>query len=169
MAIYVWTGIGAGKTTSSLGVALRTVAHGKKAVIVQFMKGRKDTGEFLIKDKLGPLYEIFQFGSEEFVDLKNPSEDDKKKAEEALAFAEKKMLEEKPFLLVLDEVNIAMSFGLIKTEDVLKLIKKCPEGVNLYLTGRFCPREVMEAADYVTEFVSLKKPEKMVATEGIEY
>ena len=111
MAVYVWTGIGGGKTTSALGAALRTVAHGKKAVIIQFLKGRKDTGEYIIKDKLAPLYEIFQFGSECFVDLKNPSDDDKKRAQQALDFAKEK-IKEKPHLLVLDEINIALSFDM---------------------------------------------------------
>lgn len=168
MTTYVWTGIGGGKTTSALGAAMRTVAHNRKAVIIQFMKGRKDTGEVLIKDKLAPFYEIYQYGSEKFVDLKNPSPEDIKRAQDAFDFAKEK-IKEKPHLLVLDEINLAMSFNLIKTEDVLNFIEVCPKEVNLYLTGRFCPREIMDKADYVTEFVNLKQPEEMTATEGIEY
>ncbi len=168
MTTYVWTGIGGGKTTSALGAAMRTVAHKRKAVIIQFMKGRKDTGEYLIKDKLAPFYEIYQFGSEKFVDLKNPSAEDKQRAKDAFEFAKEKV-KERPHLLILDEINIALSFSLIDLQDVLNFIEVCPEEINLYLTGRFCPREVMDKADYVTEFVNLKQPEEMKATEGIEY
>ena len=166
--VYVWTGLGAGKTTSALGVALRTVGHGMKAIVIQFLKGRKDIGEYKIKKKLAPNYEIYQFGRPGWVDLHNPSKQDIKMAQEGLKFAEK-CLKKKPDLLVLDEINYAVAFGLVPVKDLLKLLDKVPEKTSVYLTGRFAPRQIMERADYVTEFVPLKMPKKIIARKGIEW
>ncbi len=105
-SIHVITGRGFGKTTSALGVALRCAGHrGKRAVIVQFMKGRKNVGEYKIAKRLSPNYDIHQFGSPNFVNLKHPSEIDRKKAQEGLRFAVAILMKKKPDLLVLDEIN----------------------------------------------------------------
>ena len=164
--VIVYTGEAQGKTTASLGVALRSIAHGKRVVIIQFMKGRKDTGEYLIKDVL-PNYEIYQFGRKEFVDLSNPDDEDKRLAREALNFAKKK-LKEKPFLLILDEINIACHINLIPIEDVIDLIKSKPEETNLILTGRYADEKLIELADIVTEMKEVKR-ESVDAVEGIEF
>lgn len=166
--IYVWTGLGAGKTTSSLGVALREVGHGNRVIIIQFMKGRKDIGEYKIMKRLSPQYEIYQFGRKGWVDLHNPSEEDKNMAAHGLEFAEK-CLRRKPALLVLDEINLAMAYGLLGAKEVLKLLDKAPKQTSIYMTGRFAPLEIMERADYVTEFVCLKRPKEIFAKKGIEY
>jgi len=169
--IYLYTGTGAGKTTNALGLALRSLGHGHKVVIIQFMKGRKDIGEVLIKEKLGELkdlYEIYQFGREGFVDLKNPSEEDKKLAREGLEFARKK-LREKPHLLVLDEINLACAIGLVPTEEVLSLLKEVPEETDVVLTGRYADFRLAEAADFVNEVLPTKMPEKIVTKKGINY
>jgi cob(I)alamin adenosyltransferase len=167
--VYLWTGNGWGKTTSSLGVALRAMGHGYKTVIVQFMKGWGDAvGEYKIRKKLAPLYEIEQFGRKEWIDLKNPSKADKDLAKKALAFAAKKA-KEKPFLLVLDEVNLACAVGLVKTEDVLKFLDKVPASVHVYLTGRYAPPKLIWRADYVNEVVMVKGPKKLKGEKGIDY
>src|SRR3972149_8661403 len=99
--VYLYTGTGGGKTANALGLALRSVGHGKKAVIIQFCKWRKDTGEYLIKDKLGDLYEIYQFGREAWLGkeaktaefggekfkVESIVDSDKDHAKKALAFA----------------------------------------------------------------------------------
>jgi cob(I)alamin adenosyltransferase len=168
--IHVITGTGAGKTTSSLGVALRSLGWGKKVFVVQFMKGRKEIGEYKVKELLGENYEIHQFGRVEFIDLKNPGAEDKALARQGLAFAKEVIIEKRPDLLILDEINYAMSYNLIGIEDVLALLKEIPDqGMDVYLTGRFCPREIMEVADYVTELVELKRPGQLSAKKGIEY
>ena len=164
--VIVYTGEAQGKTTASLGVALRSIAHGKRVVIIQFMKGRKDTGEYLIKDVL-PNYEIYQFGRKEFVDLSNPDDEDKRLAREAINFAKEK-LKEKPFLLILDEINIACHINLIPIEDVIDLIKSKPEETNLILTGRYADEKLIELADIVTEMKEVKR-ESVDAVEGIEF
>ncbi|PAV12060.1 cob(I)yrinic acid a,c-diamide adenosyltransferase [Methanosarcina spelaei] len=168
--VYLYTGEGEGKTTNAFGLALRAVGHGYSVIIVQFLKGRKYIGEYKIKDRLAPEYEICQFGREEFVDFKNPIPLDYELAEKGLEFA-KKALKRKPRLLILDEINLAAHFGIVKTEDILKLLEKIPKETTVVLTGRRAPEELIKRADLVTEMRLIKHPfEKNVpAREGLEY
>ena len=166
--IYLYYGSGGGKTTNALGLALRSVGHGRKVVIVQFMKGRKDIGEYKIAKRLGPEYEIHQFGTEDWVDLKNPSANDRRKAQEGLAFA-KKALADAPNLLVLDEIGLAAHCGLIDTRDVLDLLRNIPEKTDVVITGRWVPKELIDRADFVNEVTDVKHPEKIPTVEGIQY
>lgn len=166
--IYLWTGHGAGKTTSALGVALRCIGHKQKVIVIQFMKGRKNIGEYLIKNKLKPYYEIYQFGRKGFVNLKKPSEEDKKRAKKALEFAKKK-LKEKPHLIILDEINLACAIGLIDTKEVIKFLNKVPKKVNIYLIGRYAPKELIKKADFVNKVEEVKHPKYWKAKKGIEY
>ncbi len=157
--VYIYTGGegGEGKTTNALGLALRAVGHGYSAVIIQFMKGRKYIGEYKIKDRLAPEYEIHQFGREEFIDFRNPVPLDYELAEKGLEFA-KEALGKKPRILVLDEINLAAHFGIVKTEDILKLLEDIPEETTVILTGRRAPEELVERADLVTEMKFVKHP-----------
>ena len=165
--VIVYTGDGQGKTTASLGVAMRSVAHGKKVVVIQFMKGKKDTGEYLIKNVFPGNYEIYQFGREEFVDLRKPSDEDKRLARKGLDFAREKM-REKPFLLILDEINIASHFNLVSVDDVISLVREKPDETNLVLTGRYADERLIEVADMVTEVREVKR-KKVECVEGIEF
>lgn len=166
--IYLYTGTGAGKTTNALGLALRELGHNQKVIIIQFLKGRKDIGEYKIKDRLGPNYEIHQFGTEEFVDPKNLRPIDYKLAREGLKFA-RKALKRKPNLLVLDEINLAAAGGLVSTEKVIELLKDIPKKTNVVLTGRRAPKELIDKADFVNEIVDVKHPKKLPTTRGIQY
>ena len=85
--IHLYTGSGEGKSTNAFGIALRALGHDQKVVIIQFMKGRKDIGEYLIKKKLGRKYSIHQFGRKEFIDLKDPEKIDYEFAKKGLDFA----------------------------------------------------------------------------------
>lgn len=168
--IYLWTGEGAGKTTSALGVALRAVGHGKKVIIVQFLKGQKNIGEYKIMEKLKPLYEIYQFGGEEFVDPKNLKPVDYERARNALHFA-KECLKKKPFLVILDEINLIAKGELLKKEELLDFLNTVPEETTVYLTGRYAPQWLIDRADFVTEIRNIKHPfqKGFAAKEGIEY
>jgi cob(I)alamin adenosyltransferase len=168
--IYLYTGEGEGKTTNALGMALRAVGHGYKVIIVQFMKGRKFVGEYKIKERLAPEYEIYQFGRKEFIDFRNPSPKDFELASEGLKFA-RKILKMKPRLLILDEINLAAHFNIVKKEEVLALLEEIPEETVVVLTGRRAPKEFIEKADLVTEMCFVKHPyEKGIeAQEGIEF
>lgn len=165
--VYVYTGDGAGKTTAALGLALRAVGHEQKVVVVQFMKGWENTGEFIIQKNLAPFYEIKQFGTREFVDLKNPSDADKERAEKAMEFALEK-LKEKPNVLILDEINLACAIRLVKVEKVLELMERADEKTTIVCTGRNAPKELTERADFVTIVENVKR-KKTSAHEGIEY
>jgi len=167
--IYLWTGNGWGKTTSALGVALRAVGHNKRVVIVQFMKGRKHIGEYKVRKRL-PKYEIYQFGRKEFVNLKKPSKRDFELAEKGFEFV-KKVIKKRPFLLILDEINIATAIGLLKVKEVLKLIDDIPKTITVYLTGRYASKALIKRADYVTEIKAKKHPKLSLrkAKKGIDY
>lgn len=166
--IYLWTGTGYGKTTSALGTALRQAGHGNKAIIIQFMKGRNYIGEYKIMKRLKPNYQIYQFGRPGWVDIKNPEQKDKDLACKGLEFAYG-AIKQKPDLLVLDEINIAVAVGLLPEKEVLEFLDKVPAETTVYLTGRYAPPKLIWRADYVTEFVTLKQPEKIVPKKGIDW
>ena len=152
-----------------MGLALRAVGHGYKVVIIQFMKGWKNLGEYKIQRKLKPYYEIHQFGSKEFIQPGKPSRKDIEQARKALKFAEEVLRKRRPFLLVLDEINLAVAWGLLKVEDVLRLLDKVPKRTHVVLTGRYAPRELIERADAVNEIVEIKYPREMVTQKGLQY
>lgn len=167
--IYLWTGNGWGKTTSAIGAALRAIGHGYKVIIIQFMKGRKDKiGEYKIRKKLGNKYEIYQFGREGWVDLKKPSLKDKILAQKGLEAA-KQAVKKKPFLLVLDEVNLAARIGLVDTDELVDFLDKIPKSITVYLTGRNAPRKLKKKADYINKIKMIKGPKALKGKKGIDY
>ena len=168
--IHVYTGEGKGKTTAAFGLALRALGSGKKVVIVQFMKGRKDVGEYKMGKKLQGM-EVHLFGRAELVDPLQPLPIDFELAQEGLRFAKKRLEEKPPDLLILDEVNVALKFGLLKVNDVLAFMRNTPASVELVLTGRHAPKEIVEKADLVTEMKEVSHPfeEGVPAREGVEF
>jgi cob(I)alamin adenosyltransferase len=181
--IYLYTGTGAGKTANALGLALRSVGHNKKTVIIQFCKWRKDTGEYLIKEKLGDLYEIHLFGREVWLGKENATAEfggekfkvegitdrDKELAEDGLAFAAKIMQEKRPHLLVLDEVNLAANWKLLDINKILELLRHIPNETTVIMTGRYAPQELINRADFVNIVQEVKMPKKFKLTKGIQY
>jgi len=168
--VCVFTGNGKGKTSAAFGMACRFLGHGKRVVVIQFLKGRR-TGELLLKKNL-PGLDIVQFGTENFVDLKNPSKEDRQRAIEAMLYAKKIAAGTyRPDLLILDEANVAVSAGLIDDADVLDLIAELPEEIDLVLTGRGATEKILERADLVTEMKDVKHPHAQgkPAQEGMEY
>ncbi|MCX8147543.1 MAG: cob(I)yrinic acid a,c-diamide adenosyltransferase [Candidatus Woesearchaeota archaeon] len=167
--IYLWTGNGWGKTTSALGVALRAIGHGHKVIIIQFMKGRRYIGEYKIRKRLRPHYNIYQFGRERFVNLKNPSKKDKELARKGFEFI-KEAIKQKPKLLILDEINLATAIGLLDINEVIDMLNKIPKNITVYLTGRYAPKKLMDRADYVTEIRAIRHPPiGKRAKKGIDY
>jgi cob(I)alamin adenosyltransferase len=166
----VFTGNGKGKTSAAFGMAMRFLGHGKRVVVVQFLKGTK-TGEMMLKKNL-PGLDIVQFGTENFVDLKKPSKEDRQRALEALMYAKKLMTGGfRPDLLILDEVNVAVSAGLIDDADMMDFIGDLPEEMDIVLTGRGASEKIIERADMVTEMKEVKHPfaKGKKAQEGMEY
>lgn len=168
--VQVYTGNGKGKTSAAFGLALRAVGRGLKVYVVQFIKGGFDYGELYVIDKL-PNLTLKAFGRGKFVVAKPPEREDVELAEEALRLAEKVVSSGEYDVVVLDEVNVALSLKLISLDDVLKLIKTKPKHVELVLTGRSAPDEIIEAADLVTEMREVKHPyaRGFPARKGIEH
>ena len=169
--IHVYTGDGEGKTTTALGLALRAVGHKHKVVVIQFLKGRRYVGEYKIRSVLKPYYEIHQFGKEHFIDIKRPTDEDRKMARKAFEFTKKIVKEKKPDLLVLDEINLAMYAKLIDVDEVMEWLNTLPKEITVVLTGRKAPKRIQQIADLVTVMKKLKHPydEGMPAEEGVEY
>lgn len=168
--VQLYTGNGKGKTSAAFGLALRAMGRGLKVYVIQFIKGGFDYGELYIVNKL-PNLTLKAFGRGKFITEKIPPEEDVNLAEEALSLAEKVVKSGKYDIVILDEVNVALNLGLISLERVLELIKNKPKHVELVLTGRYAPKELIEAADLVTEMKEVKHPfnEGVQAREGIEY
>lgn len=168
--MQVYTGNGKGKTTAAFGLALRAIGRGLKVYVIQFIKGGFDYGELYIADKL-PNLKLKAFGRGKFVTEKPAEKEDVKLAEEALALAEKVVKSGEYDIVILDEVNVALDLKLIKTEKVVELVKSKPRHVELVLTGRYAPKEIVEIADLVTEMKEIKHPfsKGQQARKGIEY
>lgn len=132
------------------------------------MKWRKNTGEYKIRKRLESFYEIHLFGREGWIGLDNLGKEDRKLSEEGLKFA-KYIEEKKPHLLVLDEVNLAIHYKMLKTKDVIEFLDSVPEQTDVVLTGRYAPQELIDRADFVNEVNDIKQPKEMVTTKVIQY
>jgi len=163
--IYVFYGKGGGKTIAALGLALRARGQGKKVIIIQFLKGRRDTGEFKLARRAG--YQIFEFGRPELIDLRHPQPLDYKLALQGWEKAKKA----KADLLILDEINLAVSAGLLPEKEVLSFLRKTPKTRDVVLTGRVVPDSFLKIADGVSEIVKIKHvfDRGIPAKRGIEY
>jgi len=167
--VYLWTGPGGGKTTNALGIAMRCVGHRKKVIIIQFLKWWKNTGEYKIRNRLKPYYEIYQFGRKGWIGLKNLDERDRKLCERAFEFAKCVVKEKKPAVLVLDEITIALNRKLLDKKKVIEFLMNLPPKTDVVLTGRYAPEELWDVADFVNIVVDDKHPSRMVAKPGIQY
>ena len=168
--VQIFTGNGKGKTTAALGTILRAAGHGLKIFIVFFMKGDYEYGEFSSLLKLSNI-DVLKSGFRQFTDPLNIKPEEKEQAETALAAARKAMLGGDYDLIVMDEVNVALEYHLIELDEIIKLIKDKPPGVELILTGRYADNALIEMADLVTEMVKVKHPfdKGIKARKGIEY
>ena len=159
--IIVFTGNGKGKTTAALGMAIRTLGHMKKVVIVQFIKGAWETGEekalksFSKGMKWHSLGEGFTWETQDRIR-------DEKLVREAWNLA-KEYLENKSYkLVILDEINVAIKLGYIESDEIINFIVglKNTENKHIVLTGRGAPNSIIEFADLVTEMSLIKHPFK---------
>jgi len=168
--VQVYTGNGKGKTSAAFGLALRAIGRGLKVYIIQFIKGGFDYGELYVVDKL-PNLKLKAFGQGKFVTQFPPSKKDVEIAKEALELAKKIVKSGEYDIVILDEINVAMSLRLIKTEEVVNMIKEKPKNVELVLTGRYAPKEIIDIADLVTEMKEIKHPfQKGISPrKGIEF
>lgn len=168
--VQVYTGDGKGKTTCAFGLAFRAVGQGLRVFIIQFLKGR-ETGELKAAARLAPELTVRAFGRPGLVNLKSPAAEDLALARQALDLAKSVITAGDHGLVVLDEINVALAYGLLPLAEVLSLLKNRPSQVEVVLTGRSAPPEVIEAADLVTEMRPLKHywQAGVPARRGIEW
>jgi cob(I)alamin adenosyltransferase len=171
--VIVYSGNGKGKTTAALGMALRAAGHGKKTLIVQFIKNFQNYGELKFVKKYNCGIEIKTLGKG-YVQIKGdkfPFEEHVKAAQQAFKFAKDKILSKEYDIIVLDEINIALDKKLLTVDQVVELIQQKPPSLHLVLTGRNAPKKLLQLADLVSEVKEIKHPYKMgiLAQKGIEY
>ncbi len=188
--VQVYTGDGKGKTTAALGLALRAAGHRFRVMVIQFAKGASYTGELFALERLYPEVRIFQFGrdcrrasairqglarcdgcAECFLREGEATDEDRSLARNALDLAYGVASRGSADMLILDEISLAAHFGLISVDDIVKMIDDRKPHVELVLTGRKMPEEVLDRADLITEMRQVRHPfERGVgARRGIEY
>ena len=188
--VQVYTGNGKGKTTAALGLAYRAVGHDFKVCMIQFLKGNSYCGELFTSQRLKPYIDFYQFGRdcsyaslirqgftvcngchENCFEISLDDAERKELVQMAYDFAKKAINSGEYDLVILDEINNALHVGFLTVEKVLELITNKPGFVELVLTGRGMPEEILEAADLVSEIKMVKHPyEKGIkGRRGIEY
>ena len=171
--VIVYTGNGKGKTTASLGVALRAIGHGLKVCMVQFIKGEWYYGELNSLKKLEPDFELIVAGKGfiGIIDDDHAFEEHVRAAKTALDIVEQKMSLDIFDIIILDEINYAVHLGLLNLGDVMKIVKNRPKHVSLILTGNYACDEIILLADLVTEMKEIKHPYKkgIKAKRGIDF
>jgi cob(I)alamin adenosyltransferase len=191
MTVYTYSGTSGGKTTNSIGIAIRTLAHGKSVLMVQFTKWEKKTGEYIFANKYNnmvealdlkePLFYIYQFGREGWHGYDNLNEEDKKLCDDGIKLIKENLTHNalldnnSPYklgLLIMDEINIATHFKLVSITDLKAILEVCKQmDINVVLTGRFADAKIVKLSDIVNEIICLKEPDQnhMIYQEGVQY
>ncbi|MCJ7598912.1 MAG: cob(I)yrinic acid a,c-diamide adenosyltransferase [Methyloceanibacter sp.] len=168
--LIVHTGTGKGKSTAAFGLVLRMLGYDKKCAVVQFIKGAWDTGERKVLEEFGPLMEWHTLGEGFTWETQDKARDI---AAAAKAWETAKTLMQDPALklLVLDELNIALRYDYLPLDEVVTTLKDRRPDLNIVVTGRNAKRELIEAADLVTEMTLVKHhfAQGVKAQEGIEF
>lgn len=168
--VLVYTGDGKGKTTAAIGLALRALGHDQRVLVVQFMKGQP-TGEVEALRRFLPQADVMQCGRDVFVDASNPEEIDIRLAQDAFGRVRQATSRGDYDLVILDELNVAVDYGLIRENDVIAMIEARQPHVSLVLTGRGASQKIQDAADLVSEVREIKHHwrQGIPAQEGIEH
>lgn len=166
--VQVYTGDGKGKTTAALGLALRASGHGMRTYIGQFMKGQRYGELDALRDHA--CITIEQYGDPRCIRREEVTPEHVAQAQRGLDQARAAMLSGAYDIIVLDEVNVAIWFGLLEVEDVLAFLDQRPALVEVVLTGRRAPQELIDRANLVTEMREVKHyyTQGVAAREGIE-
>jgi cob(I)alamin adenosyltransferase len=168
--LEVYTGDGKGKTTAAFGLALRATGHGWSVLIIQFMKGDPNYGEIVAANGIENL-SVVQTGLPTFVERGNPRPEDLAEAARGMGLAREAVASGKYRMVILDELNVAVDYGLVPLDEVLALVDSCPRDLELVLTGRGAKPAVIERAGLVSEVREVKHPYQIgiVSRAGIDY
>lgn len=173
--IQVYTGNGKGKTTASLGLAMRALGRGWKVLIVMFTKGGNDYGELIFFSQLCPelkdKVKIVQAGLDRIVYATNISDQDKKQIQNGWDIAKNAIKNDEYQLIILDEANIAIDLKLIDLKEMVDVLKNKPEEMEIVLTGRNAKQEIIDTAHLVSEIIPVKHywDIGIKARKGIEF
>ncbi|PWL75302.1 cob(I)yrinic acid a,c-diamide adenosyltransferase [Candidatus Gastranaerophilales bacterium] len=173
--IQVYTGNGKGKTTASLGLAMRALGRCWKVLIIMFTKGGDDYGELNSFRNLSPEISknltIVQAGLDRIVYEKNKNADDEAEIKKGWELAKKAIQNDEYNLIILDEANIAIDLGLIDLDEVVDVLKNKPEDMEIVLTGRNANEKIIDLAHLVSEIKPIKHywDTGIAARKGIEY
>lgn len=164
----VYTGDGKGKTTAAMGLALRAAGHDQRVLVVQFMKGQP-TGEIDALQRFLPQVTVWRSGRDVFVNPDHPDDQDLQLAAETMLQVKQAVADYD--LVVLDELNVAVDYGLVKEATVVDLLTDKPASVTLVLTGRGASQQIMQLADLVSEIREIKHHwrQGIPAQPGIEF
>ena len=169
--IIVHTGKGKGKSTAAFGMAFRSIGHGHKVAVIQFVKGAWDSGEKRLLEKFPELVTIKAMG-EGFTWETQDRNKDIENARAAWDAAKAAILDPEIRFVLLDELNIVLRYDYLPVEEVVTFLKdEKPEDTHVVITGRNAKDELIEIADLVTEMTLIKHPFRsgVKAQEGIEY
>jgi cob(I)alamin adenosyltransferase len=173
--IQVYTGNGKGKTTASLGLAMRALGRNWKVLIIMFTKGGEDYGELKSFRELSPQIaqnlKIIQAGLDRIVYRENQNELDAIEIKKGWELAKKAIENDEYQLIILDEANIAIDLGILDEDEVVKVLKNKPEDMEIVLTGRNAHEKIVEIAHLVSEIHPIKHywDKGISARKGIEY
>lgn len=173
--IQVYTGNGKGKTTASLGLAMRALGRCWKVLIIMFTKGGDDYGELNSLRELSPEISanltIVQAGLDRIIYKNNQTSQDNEEIKKGWEIAKKAIQNNKYQLIILDEANIAIDMGILEVDEVVEVLKNKPEEMEIVLTGRNAHPKIIEIAHLVSEIQPIKHywDTGISARKGIEY
>ena len=173
--IQVYTGDGKGKTTASLGLAMRALGRDWKVLIVMFTKGGNDYGELNsfreLSEKIADNLTIVQAGLDRVIYKSNECEKDHKKIKKGWNLVKKAVKNDEYQLIIMDEANIAIDMGILDVDEVVKVLKSKPDEMEIVLTGRNAHPKIVEIAHLVSRIEPVKHywDKGVHARKGIEY
>lgn len=168
--VQVYTGNGKGKTTTALGLAFRAAGRGLNVIMLQFLKPAGGYGEHLAAARFEG-FTIEPMGADHMCGMEITREQEEELTRSGMERAEEVLLSGNYDLVILDEINNSMKFGLVKPEELISLLDRRAPHTEVVLTGRGAPKEIIDYADLVTEMTLVKHPfdRGIGARKGIEY
>lgn len=155
--VQIYTGNGKGKTTAAFGLALRAIGAGLKTLIIQFMKEGFAYSELAALEQLKNWISLEQYGGDTHViEKRRPTSAEKDSTSQGIVRALKAFNQGDFDMIILDEICVAVHFGLIEEKELNPVFEQRPDDIELVLTGRYCPEAWIECADLVTEMKEVK-------------